>query len=127
MLYFKNNFATVWEVENHETYAIVKLSTSRKDKRDETYHNTNWSFVRFVGNAYNENLVNMPKQTRITIDGGISQESYEKDGERLWPKNPQVVVFHWDYPEEKSKNEAPQGIDKPPVVDNSNDDDDTPF
>jgi hypothetical protein len=124
MLYFKKNYATVWSVEDHEIYAVVKLSTSRKDKRDDTYKNTNWSFVRFVGNAYSKELVNLPEKTRITIDGGISQESYVNDaGERAWPKNPQVVVFHWDFPEEKSNVDR---MDTPPLV-SSDDEDESPF
>jgi hypothetical protein len=110
-------FAFVWEKEDHDTYAIVKLGTSRKDKKTGDYVNSNWSFVRFVGNAY-EGIMDVPDKTRIVIKSGrISSEPYQdKDGNRAFPKNPQIVVFAWDYPEDKSES---RNMDKPPVVEDS--------
>ena len=116
-------FATVWEVEDKETYALVKFSTSRKDKKTDEYLNTSWSFVRFVGNAYNDDLLHMPKQTRIVIkSGGISNEPYiDKEGNKAWSKQPKVVVFAWGYPEGEaaSKGSSKRTLDAPPEVEDN--------
>lgn len=113
--------ATIWEVEDKGNYALVKMSTSRKDKESGDYINSNWSFVRFVGNAY-EGITEVAPKTRIVIkQGAISLEPYMKDGEKAWPKNPQIVVFAWDYPEGRDIDKA---MDTPPEV---ADDDEIPF
>lgn len=97
-------FVTVWEVEDKGTWASVKLGTSRKDKKTGEYANSNWSFVRFVGNAYNDDLLALEPKTRIIIKSGmISQEPYMKDGEKVWPKNPGIVVFAWEMPDEDNR------------------------
>lgn len=115
--------AVVWEVDDKGSYAIVKLGTSRKDKKSGEYLNSNWSFVKFVGNAYS-GIVDVPAKTRIVIKAGtISQEPYMKNGVKTWPKNPQIVVFAWDYPEE---NDHSDRMDTPPNV-YGGDEDDNPF
>jgi hypothetical protein len=97
--------ATVWKIEDKETHAVVSISTSRKDKKTEQYVNSNWSFVRFVGNAYNEELLGLQRGTRIEIhSAAISLEPYLKDGEKAYPKNPQIVVFAWGLPEGRDDN-----------------------
>jgi len=113
--------ATVWEAVDHDNYAIVKLGTSRKDKKTGEYANSNWSFVRFVGSAY-EGIMQVPLKSRIIIKSGmISQEPYMKDGVKTWPKNPQIVVFAWEFPEGADNSSK---MDEPPVVE---DDDSLPF
>jgi hypothetical protein len=120
-------YATVWEVEDHDTYATVKLGTSRKDKKTDSYLNSNWSFVKFVGNAYPSILEVSPKTKIIIKSGGISQEPYvNKEGVRAWPKNPQTVVFAWDYPED-TDSPRHSSIDNNPKMDNSEDTEDMPF
>jgi len=112
--------ATVWEVEDKGNYALVQMSTSRKDKESGKYINSNWGYVRFVSSAY-EGITEVKPRTRIVIkQGGISQEPYMKDGEKVWPKNPQIVVFAWDYPEGRDIDK----MDTPPAV---ADDDEIPF
>ena len=106
----------VWEKEDHNTYAVVKLGTSHKDKKSGDYLNSNWSFVRFVGKAY-DGIMDVPDKTRIVIKSGwITQEPYMKDGIKTWPKSPQITVFAWatlDGAEQPSKE------DEPPVVEES--------
>jgi hypothetical protein len=118
-------FVTVWKVEDKQNYASVDVSTSRKDKKTGEYVNSNWKYVRFVGNAYNDDLVNMPKQTRIVIKaGGISSEPYvDKDGNKAWPKYPGIVVFAWEYPPERSGGNDSQN-EEPPEVEET---DEAPF
>lgn len=115
--------ATFWEIkEDHDIWAVVSISTSRKDKEKE-WHNSNWSFCRFVGNAY-KGLHDLEKKDRIVIKAGvIAQEAYDSDGEKKYPKNPQITIFAWE------KYEAPEGsggskMDTPPVVE---DDEELPF
>jgi hypothetical protein len=111
--------AFVWEITDKGSYALVKMSTSRKDKESGEYISSNWSFVRFVGKA--KNITEVEPKTRIVIkSGGISQEPYMKDGEKTYPKNPQIVVFAWDYPEDNPNRNS--SMDTPPTVE-----DDMPF
>jgi hypothetical protein len=115
---------TIWEIEDKDSYAIVKMGTSRKDKKTGEYANSNWSFVRFVGNAYKD-IGQLKERDRIVIKaGGISQEPYiDKEGTKKWPKSPQIVVFAWEFPE-PSDGSPKRGanMDMPPVVE-----DDLPF
>ena len=79
-------YATVWEKEDKGNYAVVKLGTSHKDKKTSTYLNSNWSFVKFVGNAY-QGIMDVPDKARIIIKAGwITQEPYMKDNVKTWPK-----------------------------------------
>ena len=114
MIYISDKqFATVWEVTDEGNYSLVKMSTSRKDKKTGEYKNSNWSFVRFVGSAH-EKASELKKQTLIVIKGGgISLEPYTKDGEKAYPKSPQIVVFNFEYPEPKDESSR---MDTPPVV-----------
>ena len=64
---------TVWAIEDKETYAQVRMSTSSKNK-DGTYTSSNWSFIHFIGKAYNAELLAMlPSKTnpiRLEVKGG---------------------------------------------------------
>jgi len=44
---------TVWQIEDKEKYAQVRMSTSSKNK-DGEYTNSKLELCRFVGKAYNE-------------------------------------------------------------------------
>jgi hypothetical protein len=104
------------------------MSTSRKDKKTNEYKNSNWSFVRFVGAAYEKSL-KLERQDRIVVEGGISQEPYEVDGEKKYPKNPQIVVFNFKpYEYQENEQTGSSKMDTPPVVEpDDSDDDDLPF
>jgi len=120
-----DQFATFWNIEedgDKGTYALVNLSTSRKVKETGEYKNTSWRWVRFVGGAYNDELLSLPRMTRIKINGGISKEEYvDKDGNRAWPQNPQFVVFGWSIIENNKTDET--SGDVPPVVETQPEDD----
>jgi hypothetical protein len=107
-------FATIWQVEDKQTYASVRMSTSRKDKRDDTYKNSNWSFVRFVGDAYKK-VIGLPEKTRIQIKGGtVSWESYtDSTGAKVFAKTPQITIFNFEVQE---SNQQTLGLDTPPAV-----------
>jgi hypothetical protein len=111
---------TVWEINDKGTWAGGKVSSSRKDKRlpeGKQWVNSGW-FVRFVGEAYKKSG-ELLKGTRIALHGAqIAQEPYMEEGEKKYPKAPQLVIF--DY-EVIGKLSGDTGLDKPPVVDNDGD------
>ena len=124
-----DQYATFWNIEedgDKGNYALVNISTSRKDKQSGEYKNTSWRWVRFVGNAYNDDLKNLSRMTRIKINGGLSKEEYkDADGNRAWPQNPQFVIFGWSLVENTSGEHEHVNADVPPVVED--DEGDNPF
>jgi hypothetical protein len=121
---------TVWKVEDKNSYAVVNMSSSRKDKRIEDvkkqWVNSSWGFSRFVGKAY-EKIGELRKGTRIELHGAtIALEPYLKDGETQYPKNAQVVVFDFSVLSTSEGGTPSVGMDKPPVVEDE-DPDSIPF
>jgi len=94
----KGQRVSVWSVEDKGSYSVVSISSSRKDKRDDTWKNSNWSFVKFVGAAH-EKAKELKEKDRIELHGAtISREEYkDSNGERAWPKTPQITVFNWEF------------------------------
>jgi hypothetical protein len=120
------NQLTVWEVEDKGMLATGKVSSSRKDKRlpeGKQWVNSSW-FVKFVGKAY-EHVDELARGVRIeVINGVIAQEPYEKDGEKQYPKSPQITIFEFSV---LSKSEGgTSDFDKAPVVE-ADPSDDIPF
>lgn len=77
-------------------YSVATLSSSRKKGKDETgYLYSDWGFVRFVGKAHEYVSSNVQDGNVLVLEKAMwSKESYtNKDGERVYPKNPQLVVF----------------------------------
>jgi hypothetical protein len=121
----KGQRVTVWSVEDKGAYSVVSISSSRKDKRDDTWKNSNWSFVKFVGAAH-EKAKELKEKDRIELHGAtISREEYtDANGERAWPKSPQLVIFNWEYytPSEAGAKNLDKAPDVAPEAD-----DDVPF
>lgn len=119
MIYISDKqFVTVWEVEDKGNYSLVKMSTSRKDKQTGEYKNSNWSFVRFVGDAHKKAGDLVAKDRIVIKGGGISSEPYMKDGVKAYPKSPQIVVFNFEKPEEtdtSSKMDTPPATEDEPL------------
>jgi len=116
---------TFWKiVEDKDTYATVSISTSRRDK-DKVWHNSNWSFVRFVGNAY-KGLSELEEKDKIVIKSGtIEREPYvDKNGDKQWPKSEKITVFAWEKYEPENRENNGGGMDTPPKVDDT---DEFPF
>lgn len=115
MWFIKDNYATIWKMEDKGNYSLGQVSTSRKEKTTGEYANSPWSFVRFVGKAHEKSasLINKEGYTRIkVILGGISREPYMKDGERLWPKNPAIVVFDFEETVPNNSNKSEDSEDR---------------
>jgi len=117
---------TVWKIEMKENHALVRMGSSRKDKASGEYKNSTWSFVRFVGKAF-EKIDQLNEKDRIVLKGaGISLEPYvdKKTNETKYPKTPQIVVFNWE-PFVPDGNRSTNGDNAPVVA--SSDDEDLPF
>ncbi len=138
-------YASVWKAEKKNdsgTVVEVQMSTSRKNYQAEypnrtndegrkfSYANSSWSFVQFVGEASRKALVeavaDSPENTpvRITIPAGKSnwqKEQYIKNDEKLYPKNPRLTVFDFEY---SGRNKA---TTKPQVAVDAGDEDEIPF
>jgi hypothetical protein len=115
----------VWSWEIKTGYAVVKMGSSRKDKKTGEYKNSNWSFVRFMGDAYNKiDSENLKEGDTIVLKGAsISWEAYMKDNVKEFPKNPSITVFNWEhYQADNSKNSR---MDTPPQIEE--DEDNLPF
>jgi hypothetical protein len=120
-IWIKPTKVTLWKNEDKGNYSVVTVSSGRKLQDSEEWKNSNWSFVRFVGQAH-EAVKNLEEKARIILETGyFSIEPYEMDGEKKYPKASQLVVFKisvGDAPSEKSQ------MDTAPAVD---DDEDFPF
>lgn len=117
---------TVWEIDDDGKKAIVRMTSGRKVKEDEKtliehvakngYVNTSWSFVQFVGKAYNQlkkyEIKPGDKITKVNMQ--IKQEPYWAEGEAmvLYPRTPKFTVFDFELPEAKPIS----NVDKGPVV-----------
>jgi hypothetical protein len=111
---------TIWSVEDKGTHSLVRMSSSRKDKKTGEYRNSNWSFVRFVGEAHKK-ASELKKQDRIVIKAVIQSEDYMKDGVKVYPEHPQITVFNWERYVPDNDTSGEKSMDKPPVVESSND------
>ena len=120
----ENQRVRIFKVEDMGNYSQVKMSSWRKDKRDDTYKYSNWSFVRFVGRAH-EKAGDLKEGDKIELKGaGISLEEYkDSDGNRAWPKNPQLVVFNFEWMDAENSG----GGFGPPQVEEESSDDEMPF
>lgn len=122
-IWFQPTKATVWSVVDKGKYSEVRFSTGRKiqDTEPVEWANSNWSFVRFIGQAHDlVKGLGEKTQTRVLLESGaFTQEPYEKDGEKLYPKAPRLVVFKAKLLENTGAN-----YDAAPAVD---DDGDIPF
>lgn len=109
---------TIWSVEDHEKFAVVQMSSSRKDKKTDEWKNTSWSFVRFVGKAYEKiQSEGLKREDRIVLKGAtIAQEPYMDNGEKKYPKTPQITVFNWEHFVPDGNASSKSNMDTPPVV-----------
>ena len=118
MLYFKDQFAVIWEVQKvEERYSKVRLGTSEKDQEG-NYVNSNW-FTTFLGNAH-KSVTTLSAKDRVKITGKVTNVSKKQD-DGTFKTYMNVVVHSF----QKSDPPSGSGMDTPPVVDNS--DDEVPF
>jgi hypothetical protein len=101
IIYAKSDsFLTLWQIEDKGKFAEVKMTSGRKDKRDDSYKNSSWSFVRFVNDAF-EKVKNCSERDRIrNLTFSLEWEPYtDKNGQTVYAKSPRMVVFDFDMAE----------------------------
>lgn len=114
MLNINRSYAKVWEIEDKGKYFQAKVSSSRKDKRDDTWINSNW-FARFVGKCTDQARA-LGKGDRIIITNGTVESVYDKEKQRVYT-NLTIFEFEQDTPQQPQEPEYTE-------VDNS---DELPF
>src|SRR5665648_52670 len=100
MLNIGKSYAKIWEVEDKGNYIKAKIGTSRKDKRNDTYINSNW-FAVFLGKCADQ-AKGLQKGDKIIIANGTVESVYDKEKQRAYTN---VVVFEF----EQEQQQAPQG------------------
>lgn len=130
MIYFKDVYASVFGVEDKETYIKARISTSRKDQND-NYVNSNWNAM-FVGGS-KEEAKTLTDKCRIKIKSGcVTNEPYTTAaGEKKYWVTVKVFDFEkLEHNKDSGNESAPEKSgkekEKPPVVDEV-DDDEVPF
>lgn len=99
MLYaVSDSRVTIWDIVYEENFANVRFSTSRKDKRNDTWVSSNFSFVRFVGDAFKKSQVLKEKDKITNLRFALQRETYvDKSGKTVYPQSPRIVVFDFDF------------------------------
>nr|DAJ39054.1 MAG TPA: hypothetical protein [Caudoviricetes sp.] len=123
----------IWEINDKQGTAEIKFSCSRKIKEDSSYDQTlvehgiakngyvatYFSFVRFVGHAYNQLKKIELGDTITNLDATIEYEPYwnANDNYIAYPKNPKITVFEFEvYNPENQEYSQTRNLDKAPVV-----------
>jgi len=92
----KTQRVTYWKtIESKERYTVIKVSSSRKDKKLDKYVNSSW-LMRLVGTAH-EKASSLNERDRITISAVVSKEPYtDQQGAVKYPEQPQITVFDFE-------------------------------
>lgn len=92
-------------VEVKSKYAVVHLSSSRKDKQTDRWVYSNWGFARMVWHAHEKMLSLEVGEGDVieVVSGTVSFEPYGDDYKM--PKNPAVTIFDFEIYKAASKKE----------------------
>lgn len=109
-------YAKIWKIDKKEKYADLRISTSEKVEKDgnTSYINSNW-FARAVGKAFNQLKDYKEGDRAIITKAKLSNETYEKDGEKKSAFR--FVIMEFECADSK----------EPVVQDNSDSEEDLPF
>jgi hypothetical protein len=135
--------ARVVNVDKKDTYSLVKMKSTRKDKKTDQWVNSTWSFVRFLSTAqeYIDQIISKLDELDKFENGdakgagvpilikslSLENASYiDKDGNKAYAKNYKMVVWDWIFPEddvESNPDETPRVEDE----EEKSSDNDLPF
>lgn len=122
-----NTRAKIWKIDLHDRYADVRISTSEKKRDGSGYINSNW-FARFIGHAFEAVKQCSEGDSIILRNVKISNESYEKDGERRSSLRLAVMSFDdGDSSGRPQSRPASKPSSKPASKPAKQDDDEMPF
>ena len=110
-MFANNNYAKVWKIfpkeKKDQRYTVVQLSTSRKNKKDNTYTTDFSDYVRLVGEAETK-AAELEAQDKIKLlTVGVSN-SYNKDQKKTYY---QCVCFDFEF-DNQQKQAAATGDDE---------------
>jgi hypothetical protein len=138
MLNFRgvNAKAKVVNVTVKNGYSLVKMKSGKQNKTTKEWSNSTWSFIRFVFTA-NEKIDQLLSELENLekFDGGDAKQGvsiilksvslenapYMKEGVSTYPKNWQMTVWDWNFPDTENNSSS---IDDNPKVES---DDEMPF
>lgn len=99
MLNITKSYVTIWQPEDKRNYVQARLSSSRKDKRNNTWVNSNW-FARFVGDCARR-AADLEERDKIIITNGTVENVYDKEKNRTWLN---VTVFDFELNQSRQSN-----------------------
>ena len=107
-MFANNNFAKVWKIypkeKKDQKYTVVQLSTSRKNKKDNTYTTDFSGYVRMVGEA-EKKAAELEAQDRIKLLLTGVSNSYDKQKNKTFT---QFICFDFDF-DNQQKQDATSG------------------
>lgn len=96
-MFANNNYAKVWKIfpkeKKDQKYTVVQLSTSRKDKKTNTYTTDFSGYIRLVGKA-EEKAAELEAQDRIKMLTVGVTNSYNKEKKETYT---QYVCFDFEF------------------------------
>ena len=113
----RDTYMTIWSIEEKDGRYKGRASTSRKNKKDNTYVNSNWN-VSFVGSA-SEKAKTLVEKDRIVVKAGdlnVENIYLPENGDRKATSYLLVTIFDFE-------KQTPNGAETPKQTQPSNDDD----
>lgn len=105
-MFANNNYAKVWKIfpkeKKDQKYTVVQLSTSRKDKKNNTYSTDFSGYVRLVGTA-EEKAKELEAQDKIKLLMVGVTNSYNKETKKTFT---QYVCFDFDFDNSQKQAET---------------------
>lgn len=112
MINITKSYLKVWKLDVKEKFVSATTTSSKKDKANDTWINSNWN-VRFVGKCLGQ-AKELKEGDKIVVINGTVENVWDKVKEKAWVN---VVVFEFELQE---KNEEV-------FCDVSEDDNELPF
>lgn len=111
-MFANNNYAKVWKIfpkeKKDQKYTVVQLSTSRKNKNDNTYATDFSGYVRLVGKA-EEKAAELEAQDKIKLTMVGVTNSYNKDTKKTFTT---YVCFDFEFDNQQKQTQANGGVDE---------------
>lgn len=98
-------YAKIKSVEVKENYSLCKISTSKKNKTNNTYETDFVDKVRFVGDAHKQRPL---EGQRIKITSCAVSNCYTKDNKLEFLNKPNYVIFKYELQEENEQSTRPK-------------------
>ena len=105
-MFANNNYAKVWKIfpkeKKEQKYTVVQLSTSRKDKKTNSYSTDFSGYVRLVGTA-EEKAKELEAQDKIKLLTVGVTNSYDKASKKTFT---QYVCFDFEFDNSQKQAET---------------------